>query len=185
MNHHVNANNEEKKDDEGNNNDNKVNKDESSLPWMGGFDLLGSTERQATFLWQIMGERFDDVEFLKEGVTNYHRFLQLKPYAAQSRIILVPTYQIDFMWHTHILSGITNYNKDCRRISGSTLHHDDSLTDRSDGGILDTSYVATSNLWKERYGINYAIPGGMYRGEPPKEYFNKNFNDTNYDMIEG
>ena len=48
---------------------------------LAGFDLLASTERQATFLWQVSGERFDDIEFLNEGVENYYKFLSLKPKA--------------------------------------------------------------------------------------------------------
>jgi len=164
----------------------KDESDELKSALVGGFDLLGSTERQATFLWQVAGERFEDTDFLEEGAENYRRFLQLKPLAAKSRVILVPTYQIDLMWHTHILSSLTNYHKDCRLISGSTLHHDDSLTDRSDGGILDTSYNATRDLWKEEYGIEYAVLGGMYRGEPPSGYFDgKNWNSDDYDQIAG
>jgi Glycine-rich domain-containing protein-like len=48
------------------------------------------------------GERFDDIEFLNAGVENYYKFLTLKPKAKE--VVLVPTYQIDLMWHTHILS---------------------------------------------------------------------------------
>jgi hypothetical protein len=136
-----------------------------------GFDLLSSTERQATFLWQVSGERFQDDDFLEEGVDNYTKFLKLKQKASDERIILVPTYQIDLLWHTHILSSITNYNNDCKAIMGGTLHHDDSLTDRSDGGVLDVAYTSTKNLWKDEYGCDYVICGGMYRGEPPKAFF--------------
>lgn len=54
----------------------------------------------------------------------------------------------------------------------SILEHDDSLTDRSDGGILNTNFQATKTLWKNVYGKEYKVPGGMYRGEPPMDYFN-------------
>ena len=138
---------------------------------LNGFDLLGSTERQATFLWQVSGERFGDDDFLTDGVLNYYRFLQLKQNATKLGTILVPTYQIDLMWHTHILSSIEMYNKDCIRIMNSTMHHDDSLTDREEGGILDVSFTATKSLWMKHYGTEYIIAGGMYRGEPPPEFF--------------
>eukprot|EP00543_Licmophora_paradoxa_P003781 CAMPEP_0202441248 /NCGR_PEP_ID=MMETSP1360-20130828/689_1 /ASSEMBLY_ACC=CAM_ASM_000848 /TAXON_ID=515479 /ORGANISM="Licmophora paradoxa, Strain CCMP2313" /LENGTH=551 /DNA_ID=CAMNT_0049056113 /DNA_START=34 /DNA_END=1686 /DNA_ORIENTATION=- len=139
---------------------------------LSGFDLLGSTERQAAFLWQVSGEYFDDDSFLHDGLTNYYRFLKLRPRAAASGITLVPTYQIDLMWHTHILSSLQNYNSDCQNIMGSHLHHDDSLTDRSEGSLLNRSFMATQNLWKEAYdGAEYKVEGGMYRGEPPSEYF--------------
>ena len=148
--------------------DTKVD-DSSQL--LSGFDLLSSTERQGTFLWQVSGERFDDIDFLNEAVENYYKFLCLKPKAQAKRMILVPTYQIDLMWHTHILSSITLYNKDCKAIMGLTLHHDDSLNDRTEGGVLDTSYQSTKQIWLEEYGVDYHVEGGMYRGEPPPAYF--------------
>ena len=138
---------------------------------IGGFDLLESTQRQENFLWQVSSERFEDEDFLDEGVVNYFRFLKLKPIAASRGIILVPTYQIDLMWHTHILSSIDKYNADCISIMNSTLHHDDSLTDRTDGGVLDISFKETTNLWMKEYGTEYMVAGGMYRGEPPPEYY--------------
>jgi hypothetical protein len=143
---------------------------------LSGFDLLSSTERQATFLWQVSGERFEDIDFLNEGVENYHKFLTLKPKAKQ--MILVPTYQVDLMWHTHILSSTSLYNKDCTAMIGSTFHHDDSLNDQSEGGVLDTSYCMTKELWRKEYGEAYAVEGGMYRGEPPSPYFDRNWTAT-------
>ena len=58
---------------------------------VGGFDLLGSTDRQATFLWQVSSPSFDDIDFLEQGVENYRRFLLLKPMAQKLCTILVPT----------------------------------------------------------------------------------------------
>jgi hypothetical protein len=54
---------------------------------------------------------------------------------------------------------------------GSTLHHDDSLNDRTPGGILDQSYKSTKQMWLDEFGEEYVVEGGMYRGEPPTEYF--------------
>ena len=70
-----------------------------------------------------------------------------------------------------MLSSLKCYNSDCRRIIGSTLYHDDSLNDRTVGGTLDIAFTQTKTLWKQQYNEDYATPGGMYRGEPPKEYF--------------
>ena len=148
-------------------------------PLLAGFDLLASTDRQATFLWQVSGERFDDLDFLEEAVENYYKFLNLKTRATQEGTILVPTYQIDLMWHTHILTSITKYNQDCKAIMGSTLHHDDSLNDRSEGSLLNVSYHATKALWSEAYnGQDYVVDGGMYRGEPPRQYFSASWNSN-------
>jgi len=142
---------------------------------LAGFDLLASTQRQATFLWQVSGERFEDLDFLNEGVENYYRFLNLK---RNAKHILVPTYQIDLMWHTHILSSLSLYNHDCKALIGSTFHHDDSFNDRTAGGILDVSYRATKEIWRREYGIDYVVEGGMYRGEPPEAYFSEKWTAT-------
>jgi Glycine-rich domain-containing protein-like len=140
-------------------------------PLIGKFDVLGSMKRQATFLWQVSGERYTDDDFLEEGVANYAKFLHLRPKAMQQNIILVPTIQIDLMWHTHMLTSMECYNRDCIRIMNSILYHDDTYTDRSEGSVLDVAYTATKTLWKSVYGTEYVVPDGMYRGEPPTEYF--------------
>mmetsp|Transcript_25040 Transcript_25040/g.35041 ORF Transcript_25040/g.35041 Transcript_25040/m.35041 type:complete len:541 (+) Transcript_25040:188-1810(+) len=151
-----------------------------------GFDLVGSTERQQAFLWQVTQSRFEDKAFLYEGLQNYYKFLKLRSTPEGQRQIIVPTYQIDLMWHTHMLSSLANYNADCRSIIGRTLHHDDSLNDRSEGSTLDISYRATEKLWYASYGTMYAVPGGMYRGEPPEAFFDtkwslKNVHLSSYD----
>jgi Glycine-rich domain-containing protein-like len=145
---------------------------------IGNFNVLESMKRQATFLWQVSDEQYADDDFLKDGALNYAKFLHLKPKAANRNIILVPTIQIDLMWHTHMLTSMECYNKDCIRIMNSMFLHDDSYTDRTEGGALDVAYVATKTLWKCTYGTDYVVPGGMYRGEPPKEYFSPKWNPS-------
>lgn len=54
----------------------------------------------------------------------------------------------------------------------SILEHDDSLTDREEGGILDTNFKATKRLWLDVYNADYVVQGGMYRGEPPNIFYN-------------
>ena len=56
-------------------------------------------------------------------------------------------------------------------IAGMVLDHDDSLIDRVEGGGLETKFCATCELWRSEYGEEYSVPGGMYRGEPPDDYF--------------
>ena len=134
-----------------------------------GFDLVSSVKAQATFLWQVLGPNFQKDSFLLEGAMNYNKFLTLSRLATD--FLIVPTYQIDLMWHTHMLASIDQYNKDCLEIRGTKLHHDDSLTDRTPGATLDESFRKTEKLWQHSFGEQYAVEGGMYRGEPPEEYF--------------
>ena len=137
---------------------------------LAGFDVVESCIRQATFLWQVSGPRYSTVEFLEEGASNYAKFVRLMGEKSKPQF-LVPTYQIDLMWHTHMLASIAKYHKDNMQVNGCPLEHDDSLNDRSEGGKLDTNFKATRKLWDRVYGVEYKVPGGMYRGEPPSEYF--------------
>ena len=137
-----------------------------------GFDVAGSAERQMTFLWQVSGPRFNDDSFLREGVVNYWRFLTLM--RLHPSAFLVPTYQIDLMWHTHILASTEAYQRDCMDITGfkHAPDHDDSVNDRSSPETkLNVSTKSTKDMWREAFGVEFAVEGGMYRGEPPSEYW--------------
>jgi hypothetical protein len=136
-----------------------------------GFDLVASTQNQAAFLWQVSGPKFREDEFLYEAVENYHKFLKLSC-TGEHGLPLVPTYQIDLMWHTHILKSLRDYQSDCIAIRGEKFHHDDSLNDRAPGATLDLAFQATQKLWEEAYNQDYSVEGGMYRGEPPSVYYN-------------
>mmetsp|Transcript_7129 Transcript_7129/g.14629 ORF Transcript_7129/g.14629 Transcript_7129/m.14629 type:complete len:612 (+) Transcript_7129:85-1920(+) len=144
--------------------------DQQSLD-LDGFDLLSSADRQCNFLWQVSGINFENEEFLCDGVLEYVKFLKLKNVAPNQ--VIVPTYQIDLIWHTHILASIHQYDCDCIAVSGRTIHHDDSLNDRTEGGKLDVSFQETKRLWKDTYGEEYYCIGGMYRGEPPDDFFQR------------
>ena len=139
----------------------------ANSPLVGGFDLAGSSERQATFLWQVSDPHFADPTFLVDAEENYHRFLGL---VSKGRP-LVPTYQIDLMWHTHMLASLTDYHADCIAIRGAKFHHDDSMNDRTPGASLDIAFQVTKALWKSAYGRDYVVKHGMYRGEPPPCFF--------------
>jgi hypothetical protein len=173
------------------------NKTKGSHPSLDdGYDLISSTDRQRDFLWQVYRPHFgwnhhdddddddDQLHFLQDGVRNYIKFLLLyknmnnnqNTMKDSANTMIVPTYQIDLMWHTHILNHIQQYNIDCMELCGQLLDHDDSVTDRSEGGILDCGYQTTQALWKSLYhGEEYYIEGGMYRGEPPSMYYLPNF----------
>ena len=152
-----------------------------------GFDLVASGAVQANFLWQVSGPRFlndnndndnDNDSFLHQAVDKYYKFLSLvvpdNEDSHKSHLPLVPTYQIDLMWHTHILFSPDVYQKDCMRIRGAPFHHDDSLNDRTPGATLDQAFHKTCELWEQTYGEPYPVAGGMYRGEPPSVYFDTN-----------
>lgn len=137
---------------------------------LGGFDVVESCDRQASFLWQVSGSNFSNDTFLSQGEENYTKFVLLMAKRDRPQF-LVPTYQIDLMWHTHMLSSIVNYHADNMNATGTILEHDDSLNDRTEGGTLDNNFQATRKLWSDVYDVEYKVPGGMYRGEPPVDFF--------------
>ena len=174
--------------------------DDTSSPslFLDGFDLLGSTMRQSSFLWHISSPHFSDDQFLKVGIDRYHKFVLLRKTIVDSQqkgqlndtpkhpSMIVPTYDIDLMWHTHILSGLVFYHDDCRKLlGGSTLNHDDGVgEDRSEGGTLDVAFRETTALWKYSYGEDYSIAGGMYKGEPPKHFYSKEWSSNEFTSAE-
>ena len=141
-----------------------------------GFDLLGSSNRQKLFLWYVSHPIFQDRKYLEDGVRNYNKFLALKHESKEDKAVpLVPTYQIDLVWHTHIATSIGQYNEHCIKIRGETFYHDDSMDDRSPGGLLDTSFSLTGKRWKEVYQEDYEVEGAMYNGSPPSFYFSSSW----------
>ncbi len=163
---------------------------------LNGFDLLSSTERQSSFLWHLSTPHFADDQFLKAGIDRYHKFILLRKLQLDDQqndstkqkhpSMIVPTYDIDLMWHTHILSGLTFYHNDCRMIlGGSTLNHDDGVgEDRSEGGTLDVAFKETKAVWKRSYGEDYSIPGGMYKGVPPTHFYSKEWSSSSFSSAE-
>ena len=161
---------------------------------LNGFDLLGSTERQSSFLWHLSTPHFADDQFLKAGIERYHKFILLRKLQLDDQqndstkhpSMIVPTYDIDLMWHTHMLSGLTFYHNDCRMLlGGSTLNHDDGVgEDRSQGGTLDVAFKKTKAIWKHSYGEDYSIPGGMYKGEPPTHFYSKEWSSGSFSSAE-
>lgn len=142
--------------------------------FLDGFDLLSSTLRQVEFLWQISRPCFQDLDFLKEAVFKYYCFLKLPV----SHLPNVPTYQIDLIWHTHMLSSLSKYHSDCLKIRHHKLNHDDSLNDRAPGSKLYFSCEETKRKWSNAYTENYCVSGSMYRGEPPLEFY-----DSDWDAV--
>ena len=158
-----------------------------------GLDLLASASRQASLWWHISQPQFDDPTFLRQGVERYGHFLALVEQQDSDKqhnhnntkhsTILVPTYQIDWIWHTHIALSVSQYLNDCQAIRGSWLSHDDSLgDDRSPGASLDVAFRETCRLWKQAYPNqdDYIVAGAMYRGPAPVEFWDPSWTLDNH-----
>jgi hypothetical protein len=146
-------------------------------PPLPGFDLMGSCIRQSSFLWQVSQPNFSDDAFIEQGVHNYFKFMRLM--ILKEHKFIVPTYQIDLIWHTHILSSIAQYHNSSMEINGVIMDHDDSLDDRTKGADLDRNFQATVQLWRKEYDEEYIVPGGVYRGEPTEDFFSSEHFNAN------
>ncbi|GAX22245.1 hypothetical protein FisN_19Lh313 [Fistulifera solaris] len=157
---------------------------------MDGFHLIASVTEQNKFLWQVSDRKFKHDTFLQNAVERYQKFLLLSKSFHRGRgndSMIVPTYDIDLMWHTHILYSIARYEADCIRIRGSFMNHDDSLNDRSSGSDLEMAFQQTKEAWQELYKEPYINSSdvALYRGEPPGEYYCLKFTccDPNEDLL--
>ena len=131
--------------------------------------IVNSARNQSTFLWHVRWPEYDDSVFLEESVMRYKSMLQLmKDHPTQ---FIVPTYDIDNIWHTH-LAFPSSYHEYCIEMTGHKIHHDDDVgNDRSPGSFLLASTAKTEQLWQSTFGSSWRKKGAMYRGEPPAWYW--------------
>lgn len=106
------------------------------------YDIAEAARRQKSFFYQVSLPHFRDPTYLKVGLLRYKKFLYLKQGLPQD--FLVPTYDIDLMWHSHQLNPWL-YKKDMMVIIGNLFNHDDNVTDRSQGSKLSNAGVLTRN----------------------------------------
>jgi hypothetical protein len=112
--------------------------------------LLASTTSQCKFIEHISDPRYQNDSFLQAAARRYLLFLQLPP----TKLPIIPTHPIDFIWHTHMLLDTERYVSDSIQVRGSMLHHshsNDWTSNRRPGGTFDQAWQATCQLWKETY----------------------------------
>ncbi|KAG6548386.1 hypothetical protein Mapa_010165 [Marchantia paleacea] len=142
------------------------------MPRVLNYDFVKAAGRQRSFYYQVSRPYMSETRFLFAAEMRYKAFLNLainnSKKAEADKVFLVPTYDIDLMWHAHMRCP-TSYAADTSRLMGLVFNHDDSDTDRSHGKKLDTGFRKTSELWETTYGVEYAKAGVLYRGMLPKE----------------
>lgn len=127
------------------------------------YDIVAAAERQMAFHYQVaITPQYQDSKWLQMAVTRYvSMFLELQRRRAKS--VWVPTYDIDVVWHTHMLHP-RMYVKDTTIRTGRLLPHDDTLNDRKAGSNLMNRWEDTVETWSREFGTSVARPGGMWRG---------------------
>lgn len=91
---------------------------------------------------------------LKTAADRYEKFLLLA--ARYRNADLIPTKEIDMMWHLHMLHPRA-YHKDCMNLFGDILDHDGGFgSDPSEANEHLSTLHATRELWKKEFGEDYA-----------------------------
>ena len=127
--------------------------------------ISDSARNQSSFLWHVRWPEYDNDGFLHDAVARYEMMLQLMKNKPTQ--FIVPTYDIDLMWHTH-LAFPSRYMDDCLSLAGRNVNHDDKVGhDRSPNSFLTVSSAKTEQLWQATFGDAWRKNGAMYRGEPP------------------
>ena len=138
-------------------------------------ELVAAVIRHAGFLWQVSGAAYNDDAFLERAIARYERFVTLC--ASSNGGLLSPPYDVDLVWHTHILRG-ADYAAESAAMCGGkrgALDHDNS-EGMSGGPLLDAAWSRTLSVWKgpgEDDDPKLAVlpSGAQRRGEPPPWWF--------------
>ncbi|CAM9093288.1 unnamed protein product, partial [Ascophyllum nodosum] len=126
------------------------------------YDIIAAAERQMAFHYQVaVTPHYRHNGFLETAAARYKMFLGLFKGHEGGRV--VPTYDIDLMWHIHQLHP-HKYARETTKIRGRLIPHDDTLNDRTEGAALSQCWEDTKKRWHAKYGGSICRPGGMFRG---------------------
>lgn len=140
----------------------------SSPRWTPGFkyQLEAAAARQKQFLYNVSADYFDKETSMYRGVERYKNFLTLM--RENPGTFLVPMYDIDLVWHAHILRSTSAYASDCKQFVGRFIDHKED-SDRTDGGELQTGFKTTVALWEAAYDEAYEDADTNYKGSLPEK----------------
>ncbi|KAL0797057.1 hypothetical protein Bca101_068434 [Brassica carinata] len=131
--------------------------DISPLEKCATYDLVSAAKRQSSFYLEVSRAHVDSEIVIEEAVGRYKAFLYLiqKNREKKIKLISVPTYDIDLIWHTHQLNP-SSYYKDMVKIFCNILQHDDTAdSETSEGMRLNTVFSGTTAQWEETFGRSY------------------------------
>ncbi|VUC35479.1 unnamed protein product [Clonostachys rosea] len=89
---------------------------------------------------------------LERAINRYDEFLELM--RRESGTILIPTLDIDLVWHTHQCMA-SQYAQDVRARVGRFINHDDKIA----AAELNSGFDQTAGLYMKHFGKNYRICG--------------------------
>ncbi|KAH9180957.1 hypothetical protein AeNC1_017067, partial [Aphanomyces euteiches] len=115
-------------------------------------DLVQAMIRQLDFVNKMCPnmDYWNDPVVIEASIIRYHKFMNLMKVKKHS-IVLVPTSDIDLVWHTH-QADTRNYYEFCKVNIGRIIDHDDTI----EGGDLRKGYADTFLLWCMTYNDAYS-----------------------------
>ncbi|KAL5350558.1 hypothetical protein ACLOAV_004127 [Pseudogymnoascus australis] len=87
---------------------------------------------------------------LHRAIARYSKFLKL--FKLYPKTMLVPTLDIDLVWHTHQCSP-SRYDVKALKMAGRLINHDDKIG----GAILNPGFTKTKGLFRIRFGQEYEV----------------------------
>ncbi|KAJ3386596.1 hypothetical protein HDU84_001449 [Entophlyctis sp. JEL0112] len=123
-----------------------------NIPIPLSIDLVAAVIRQRGFTGKMVGGIVDwgERDALPRATIRYRNFLGLMK--KEPRVFLVPTLDVDLMWHTHQCHP-ANYQAYGLREMKRIINHDDNV----EAAILTTSFDQTAKLWKKAYKERYSF----------------------------
>ncbi|CAK4613456.1 unnamed protein product [Aphanomyces euteiches] len=133
-----------------------------------GFDLVKAMIRQLDFVNKICPNYnyWSHAEVLQASIVRYHKFMHLMKIKNPTDV-LVPTADIDLVWHTHQTDTQAYYDF-CTQDGGYLVKHDDTI----EGGDLKDGYSESFALWNAAYDepySSYAPMGGTESRCPSRD----------------
>ncbi|KIN07111.1 hypothetical protein OIDMADRAFT_139763 [Oidiodendron maius Zn] len=119
-----------------------------------GIKLVEAVQRQASFVEKMDKQlwiRSPAIEgTLSRAIDRYSKFLKL--FKLYPNTMLVPTLDIDLVWHTHQCSP-SRYEAGTVMMAGRLIDHDDKIG----AGILNSGFTRTKDLYRIRFGQEYQV----------------------------
>ncbi|KFZ15524.1 hypothetical protein V502_05570 [Pseudogymnoascus sp. VKM F-4520 (FW-2644)] len=116
--------------------------------------LVEAVQRQASFVNKMEKQlwiRSPAVEgTLHRAIDRYSKFLKL--FKLYPKMMLVPTLDIDLVWHTHQCSP-SRYDVGMLKMAGRLINHDDKIGEV----ILNPGFTRTKNLFRIRFAQEYQV----------------------------
>jgi Glycine-rich domain-containing protein-like len=119
-------------------------------------DLVAACLRQRSFAAKMASDRFfrlDAPSSLEQAISRYRRFMFLGVDKAEDSGV-VPTLDIDLIWHTHQLYPV-GYRRWCLVNLNEYINHDDTVGESD----LAVGLNRTVDVWYEKFGEKYEIGG--------------------------